>query len=54
MRAMSSVVSSRWVRSTMRPNLRASMNSTSPRRFLCLPPLRSLAKNQRQTGIWVE
>ena len=50
MRAMSSSVSSRWVRSTMRPSVRASMNSTSPRRSRNLPSRRSRARNHRQAG----
>ena len=56
---ISSSVSSRRVRSTSTPILRASMNNTSPagHRSLVLlrkPLLRLFAKIHRQTGICVE
>ena len=54
MRAMSSAVSSRWVRSVMRPIVRASMNSTSPSRSLSSPARRPLDRNHSHAEICVE
>jgi len=51
--AMSSSVSSRWMRSIIVPSLRASMNRVSPRRSRKRPFFLLRARNHRQTGIGV-
>ena len=50
-RATSASSSTRTVRVSIRPSLRASMNSTSPRRSRCRWFARFLATNQRLTGM---
>ena len=49
MRVVSSSDRSRWVRSAMKPNCRASMNRVSP--FRSRRPRR---RNHRHAGIWVD